>query len=198
MTLTWKPDRRLRILNFDCEARPLSWIGGDYVSKEITAIAAKFIHDQKRPTVWLLGIDEPVQMLQGFKALYDQADMVTGHNIRRYDLPCLNAAMTEYQLPCLGDKLAHDTYNDLLKKDGLSFSQANLGAMLGLVAPKVGMDQAKWRAANRLKLDTIKLSRERVVGDVLQNIELRARLIELGYLGPPKVWRSGGVARMAA
>lgn len=198
MTLTWKPDRRLRILNFDCEARPLSWISADFVSKEITAIAAKFIHDNKRPTVWLLGLDEPVKMLEGFRKMYDQADMVTGHNIRRYDLPCLNAAMVEYGLPALSDKLTHDTYHDLIKKSGLSFSQASLGAMLGLTADKVGMNQVAWRAANRLKLDTVKLTRERVVGDVIQNIELRARLIELGYLGPPRVWRSGASARVAA
>jgi hypothetical protein len=31
--------RPLRVLDFDCEARPLHWISGDYVSKEITAIA---------------------------------------------------------------------------------------------------------------------------------------------------------------
>jgi hypothetical protein len=35
------------------------------------------------------------------------------------------------------------------------------------------------------------LARERVVGDVRQHIEMRARLLELGYLGHPKVWKSG-------
>ena len=31
--------RPMRVLDFDVEARPLHWISGDYVSKEITAIA---------------------------------------------------------------------------------------------------------------------------------------------------------------
>jgi hypothetical protein len=184
-----KTGRKLRILDFDCEARPLSWISSDYVSKEVTAICAKFI-GEKPVHVWLLGVDEPHAMLEGFRALYDEADMVCGHNVRRYDLPTLNGAMVEHGLPKLGDKLAHDTYRDLLKKDGLSFSQASLGAMLGLQAPKVGMDQAAWRKANRLVPGSFEVTRKRVVGDVLQNIELRKRLLELGYLGPPRVWRS--------
>jgi hypothetical protein len=184
-----KTGRKLRILDFDCEARPLSWISSDFVSKEVTAIAAKFI-GQKDVFVWLLGVSEPAEMLEGFRALYEQADMVVGHNIRRYDLPTINGAMVEHGLPPLSDKLTHDTYRDLLKKDGLSFSQASLGAMLGLKAPKVGMDQAAWRKANRLQPGSFELTQQRVVGDVLQNIELRKRLIELGYLGPPRVWRS--------
>ena len=188
--LEWcRTGRRLRILDFDCEARPLHWIGGDYVSKELTAIAAKFI-GEKGEHVWLLGQDEPEEMLQGFARLFAEADMVVGHNIIRYDLPTLNAAMVEHGLPRLGDKLAHDTYLHLLKKDGLSFSQANLAAMLGVALPKVGMDQAKWRKANRLQPGSFKLTRERVVGDILQNIEMRGRLIELGYLGPPRMWRA--------
>ena len=32
--------RELRILDFDCEARPLSWLAQDYVTKEVTVIAA--------------------------------------------------------------------------------------------------------------------------------------------------------------
>ena len=181
--------KRLRILDFDCEARPLSWISSDFVSKEVTAIAAKFI-GERREHVWLLGQDEPEAMLEGFRALFDEADMVCGHNIVKYDLPTLNGQMVEHGLPRLSDKLAHDTYLHLLKKDGLSFSQANLAAMLGVELPKVGMDQAAWRKANRLLPGSFRLTRDRVVGDVLQNIELRKRLMERGYLGPPRMWRS--------
>ena len=35
--------RSLRVLDFDCECRPLSWYAGDMNSKEITAIAWKWI-----------------------------------------------------------------------------------------------------------------------------------------------------------
>lgn len=191
MPLRWSSAGRLRILDFDCEARPLHWYGGDFVSKEITAIAAKFIGEEGEH-VWILGDIKLPKMLEAFRKVYDQADMVTGHFIRGYDLPTLNGALTELSLPPLASKLSHDTKLDLLKRSGLSSSQENLGAMLGLTHPKVQMDQTKWREANRLTKAGRALTGERVLGDVLQHIEMRQKLIDLGYLGPPRVWHSGG------
>ena len=183
--------RPLRVLDFDCEARPLHWISGDYVSKEITAIAWAWTDDPAHIECRLLGDCDPISMLQDFAAAFHRADLVTGHFIRGYDLPMVNGALTEYGLPVLGDKLAHDTKLDLVRRQGLSGSQENLGAMLKLQHPKVKMDQAKWRDANRLTPEGLALARERVTGDVRQHIELRARLLQLGYLGPPVVWKSG-------
>jgi hypothetical protein len=178
-----------RILDFDSEARPLSWYGGDFVTKELTAIAAKFIGEDKMH-VWVLGPDKTEDMLAGFVKLYNQADIVTGHFIRGYDLPVVNGALVEHDMEPLHDKMSHDTKLDLIKFSGLSKSQENLGAMLGLVHPKVQMDQAKWRAANRLTRAGIRLTKQRVCGDVEQHIEMRQRLLDMGLLGPPKVWRS--------
>lgn len=183
--------RPLRILDFDVEARPLHWISGDYVSKEITAIAWAWVSDPTTIACRLLGEDPPESMLVDFLEAYDQADVVTGHFIRGYDLPMINGALTEYSLPALSDKLSHDTKLDLVRRAGLSGSQENLGAMLRLQHPKVKMDQSLWRSANRLTPEGREAARARVTGDVAQHIELRQRLIDLGYLGPPKVWKSG-------
>lgn len=82
MPITLEP---LNILAFDCECRPLSWYGGDFVSKEVTAIAARWVSDPKSKTdVWLLGDVTPFDMLEGFVALYDYADIVVGHYIRGF------------------------------------------------------------------------------------------------------------------
>lgn len=176
-----------RTLDFDIEARPLSWYGGDFVTREVTAIAARFL-DEDETYVWLLGQDAPEDMLLGFRTLYDNADVVAGHYIRGYDLPNLNAAFLEYGLPGLDDKWTVDTKLDLVKKQGLSGSQENLAALLGIQAPKVQMDQAKWRSANRLTPEGIALTRERVVGDVAQHIEMMAELRRRGMVGPGKLW----------
>jgi hypothetical protein len=181
--------RRLKVLDFDVEARPLHWISGDYVSKEITAIAWSFVGESK-VECYLLGETDPVEMLSRFVEAYNDADMVTGHYIRGYDLPMVNGALTEHLLPALTDKLAQDTKTDLIPSAGLSKSQENIGAMLNLNHPKVKMDQSAWRDANRLTKSGRARARERVVGDVRQHIEMRARLLELGYLNPPKIWRS--------
>lgn len=186
--------RPMRILDFDVEARPLHWISGDYVSKEITAIAWAWVDQPDAVSCVLLGELQPVEMLTQFLSAYQQADMVTGHYIRGYDLPMVNGALSEYGLPSLPDKLTQDTKIDLMRRQGLSGSQENLGAMLGLSHPKVKMDQAKWRAANRLEMDGMAFTRERVIGDVKQHIEMRAALLKLGYLGPPVVWRSKSTA----
>jgi hypothetical protein len=183
--------RPMRILDFDVEARPLHWISGDYVSKEITAIAWAWTDRPDDVTCYLLGETDPIEMLQAFHAAYAQADMVTGHFIRGYDLPMVNGAMTEYQLPTLGDKLSQDTKIDLVRRQGLSGSQENIGVMLGLEREKVKMDQRSWRDANRLTPEGREKTRARVIGDVTQHIEMRGRLLKLGYLGAPVVWRGG-------
>src|SRR5688572_27967622 len=82
--------RPMRVLDFDCEARPLHWISGDYVSKEITAIAWAWTDDPEHVECRLLGECDPVVMLSDFVADYNKADMVTGHYIRGYDLPMVN------------------------------------------------------------------------------------------------------------
>lgn len=189
--------RPMRVLDFDVEARPLHWISGDYVSKEITAIAWAWCDAPEHVTCYLLGESDPVVMLQAFCAAYRQADMVTGHYIRGYDLPMVNGALTEYQLPTLPDKLTQDTKIDLVRRQGLSGSQENLGTMLGLEHGKVKMDQASWRSANRLTPEGLALVRGRVMGDVQQHIEMRARMLRLGYLGAPVLWK-GGSAQVEA
>lgn len=186
--------RPLRVLDFDVEARPLHWISGDYVSKEITAIAWAWTDAPDQVTCYLLGKDTQKRMLTRFVRVYNQADLVTGHFIRGYDLPMINGALTELGLPSLTKKLTQDTKLDLVKRQGISVSQENLGAMLGLHHPKVKMNQATWRSANRLTPKGIRHTKERVVGDVQQHIELRARLIELGYLGPTVPWVPGVAA----
>lgn len=182
--------RPMRVLDFDVECRPLDWYGGDLNSKEITAMAWAWVGSDDVQSI-LLGEATGPEMLRAFVAAYDAADVVTGHFIRGFDLPLINGALTEYQMPALSDKLSSDTKLDLVRRHGLSGSQENLGAMLGLTHPKVGMNQAKWRAANRLTRGGLEEARARVVGDVRQHMELRARLLQLGYLDAPKIWRSG-------
>jgi hypothetical protein len=172
-----------RILDFDCECRPLSWISSDYVTSEITAIAASFGGPVR---CWLLGEIETEDMLIEFRCLYDMADIVTGHFIRGFDLPTINGAMLDFGFPPLAPKLVSDTKIDLVKARGISKSQESLSAMLGLDEPKVHMNQQMWRQANRLQ--RIDLTRERVIADVRQHQVMRRELIRLNMLAPPHMW----------
>lgn len=189
--------RPLRVLDLDSECRPLSWISHDYVSKELTAIAWAWTDQPSEMTCYVLGETDLPTMLRAFLAAYSEADVVTGHYLRGHDLPLLNGALMEQQMPALGDKMTHDTKTDLIVRGGISASQENLSAMLRLEHNKVHMDQAKWREANRLTPEGREEARKRVTGDVAQHIELRQRLLALGYLGPMKKWRSNSSAPMA-
>lgn len=180
--------RTLRILDFDIENRPLTYLGGDFTTAEITAIACS-LGSRYQVKCWLLGRDEPKAMLEAFRHEYEKADVVTGHYIRRHDLPIINGALMEYGLPLLTPKLTSDTKLDCLKAKDLSRSQESLAAMLGVKAPKVHVTQPEWRAANRLEPDSLAITEARVIGDVRQHQQLREAMIRQGMLGPPKMWR---------
>ena len=178
----------LRILDFDIENRPLTYMGNDYTSPDVTAIAAKFA-DEATTYCWLLGRDSREDILDGFAALYAEADIVTGHNILGHDLPIVSGALVELGRQPLVAKMVSDTYYHLRRFRGVSKSQENLGALFGLDAPKVQMNQVKWREANRLTEGGLSLTEARVVGDVVQHEALRAELIRRDLLKAPRPWR---------
>jgi len=193
---------RLRVLDFDVECRPIAWYGGDWVTKQPTAIAWKWVGERGRVEVAVIGesfdtrnvLDEETLMLERFREAYDAADVVTGHFIRGFDLPLLTGALMRLGLPLLGTKDTHDTKGDLVRGQGISKSQENLGAMYELNHPKVPMNTASWLRGNLLLPDGIEATKKRVVGDVRQHVELRAAMLELGHLGPVKAWSPGGKA----
>ncbi len=182
--------RPQRVLDFDIENRPLSYLGSDFTTAEVTAIAWAWA-DGSPVTVRLLGEQDLPDILREFVAVYDQADMVTGHFITGHDLPMVNGALMECGMPILGDKWVQDTKTHLIRSKGISLSQESLGAMFRLDHQKVVMNQSKWRAANRLTPEGLAEVRARVAGDVVQHMDLRRELLARGYLAPPKRWRSG-------
>lgn len=184
------PSRAPKVLDFDIENRPLSYLGSDFTTAEVTAIAWAWA-DSPDVTVCLLGEQALSDILRAFVEAYEQADMVTGHYIIGHDLPMLNGALMECRLPPLPDKMVQDTKVHLIRSKGLSLSQESLGAMFRLDHQKVVMNQSKWRAANRLTPEGLAEVRQRVVGDVRQHIQLRRELLACGYLAPPRMWTSG-------
>ena len=181
--------RRLRVLDFDIECRPLSYLGSDFTTGEVTAIASCWVGAPETMQVSLLGEDDSVTMLNSFLARYNAADLVTGHYIRNFDLPTINGALMDFGLPGLTPKLTSCTKNDLVRRMGISASQENLSAMFDLPMDKTHMSQIDWRVANRLTPEGISRTKKRVTTDVYQHMLLRAKLLQLGLLKGPKVWK---------
>lgn len=198
--LTLGRSRDLAILDFDVECRPMSWYGGDFVTKEITAIAWRFIDEPEESTkCWLLmpsktraqHVNKKITGLKRFIKVYNQADMVTGHYIRGFDLPLLQAACIRLGLPPLASKLSHDTKIDLIRMTGLSKSQQNLASIFDLKHQKEGMNTGLWETANALVNEGRVETRRRVIGDVNQHIEFRAECLARHALQAPSMWNSG-------
>lgn len=185
----------LRILDFDVECRPMSWYGGDWVTKEVTAIAWKFL-DEDIAHHWLLlpsrtweaHQKKKLAGLKRFIKAYNAADMVTGHYIRGFDLPLLNGTCIRLGVDPLGPKLTHDTKGDLITMQGLSKSQENLASLFEEMHPKIGMNVGKWEVGNSLVLEGREETKKRVIGDVEQHEEFRLELIRRKALQRPKMW----------
>lgn len=196
LDLTKEPER---ILGFDLENRPLAYWYDGQTTSEITAFGWKWVGESEVHTM-LLRHDTFFQCDDGSRiqdgAAYDRfveelssADLVFGHNIRRHDLPILQAALLRREKPILPVIKTTDTLSDYPKRSGMSASLENLVQLYGLSMPKKGMGQVAWEKANRLQDDGIELAQERVVSDVILQEELRDKLLSLSLLSNPKDWK---------
>ncbi len=191
--------RDLHVLDFDIENRPLSYWMDDRPTAEITAIASCWVDDLSSMEVLLLEPDDdgPRAILERFVARYNMADMVTGHYIRKHDLPIINGALYELDMPLLTAKLTCDTKLDMFSKADVPATQEFLLETLhvkdvyGKQLTKYHMSQTDWREANRLGAGREK-TRERVASDVYDHIHLRQAMLDRGMLRPPRMWNPGG------
>jgi hypothetical protein len=189
----------MRVLDFDLENRPLSYLGSDWTSAEITAIGWSWIGSGEVEVLLLRRDGRYVnnagkatsarRALGGFREILMGADLVTGHYIRKHDLPLLNSALIELDLQPLGSCLTQDTQQDLVKRKDLSASQENLASMFGMAEAKHHMTQAEWRLANRLSPVGMAAARKRVVDDVVQHMALREEMVRRRLLKAPRTWR---------
>ena len=181
---------KLKILSFDLENRPATYWYDDKTTAQITAVASCWVGNPNSMRCNLLTLDPASEetLLAGFLRRYEQADLVTGHYIIRHDLPLINGHLLERGLPPLRPKLVSDTRAHLKKRKDMPASQEALGEFLRLDNQKYLMTQARWREANRLTPAGIRYTRKRVIADVREQMEMREKLIELGWLNCPKMW----------
>ena len=206
----------LRILDFDIENRPLSYWMADRPTADITAITSAWIGDHDSIETMLLappcyhkgheevcpdwpeGVVNQRTMLERFLARYNRADMVTGHYIRKHDLPIINGALYDLNMPLLEAKLTSDTKLDMMKKADIPATQEFLLELLQPQCPiaipleKHHMSQRTWREANRLGRAGIEATRVRVSTDVHAHWHMRDEMLRRGMLRGPRMWNPGG------
>lgn len=184
------PSKPIRVLDFDIETVAAGFADPQWVPNRTICWAYCWTDEQEARVSAL-----PVRDFYNHEArrrflrpLFDiiaEADVLTGHNIVRFDLPVLNAECLLLGLPRIGSKMIQDTIQ-LPKSKGFKKGQDNMGFAFGVKAEKLPLSWAQWEAAYaEPDLATVK---ERCASDVLMHIELREKMRQVGLLQPPKMW----------
>lgn len=192
--------RATRVLDFDFESKPL-WFWYDKPTAVLTSLSYMCIsgeaiqHDTLHTELAPLDSrEEYARWLLKVRGLFLSHDVLTGHNIDRFDLPLFQAQLMRAGLPPMESVMTQDTMRTLKKRD-MSASQESLINYVGLKAVcPIGMPIYKdhlsipeWEDAALGWNDEILI--ERPMSDVHGHAHLRATLLEKGYLSPPKTWK---------
>jgi hypothetical protein len=167
-----------RILCFDIENKPGTYGPGDYTHPKVTAIAAQFL-DEDRVYSWCLERDKPGRVRDDadqFRAMWVDADIVMGHNIKRHDVRILNGLFALVDQPPLPARGMIDTYGDAVKTVGFSRSLENQCARWGCPIQKVWVPEHIWEQANDGVPDAVAHVRHRCETDVRMNVWLHGEL----------------------
>jgi hypothetical protein len=138
------------------------------------------------PVAAFYDLDARRRFLLPMLAAIEEADVVTGHNLLRFDLPILQAECLRLNLPLLGSVMVQDTIR-VPKSKGYKKGQDNMSHGLGVKQEKLPLSWAQWAAAYaEPDLATVK---ERCLSDVLMHIEMREKMLERGWLRAPRKWK---------
>lgn len=198
-----REERSLLIRDFDFESKPL-WFWYDKPTAVLTSISYMDIegsaidHDSLTTEVAPLRVRyEYIDWLAHIRDVLESPDILTGHNIDRFDLPLFNAQLMRNGMDPLRALRTHDTLTGLPKRRDMSMSQESLINYRGLKTEcPIGMPIYKdhlsipeWEDAAMGWNDEVLI--ERPMSDVHGHAHLRETLINLGYLGPTKRWSPG-------
>lgn len=189
---TVKVERDKRILDWDMEtiaagfADPQwvpqkitcvawSWVGQDSVESRIATSEGLFSRPERR-----------AKMLEPLIEAINEADMLIGHNLLRFDLPILQSEMLRLGFDPLGPVLVHDTMR-IVKTKGFKKGQDNLISLTHTPIPKMPLSWQEWQEAYEEKAWQTVV--ERCESDVLGHKILYAEMKKRGWLKPPTMWR---------
>lgn len=172
-----------RILDWDLESRAIGFADPEWVPQEVTAIAWSWIGDEHVSYATLL--DGADYMFGCFLDAYKQADMITGHNVIRFDLRVLQADLLRCGFPKLTPIKVQDTIR-IVKTKGFKKGQDNISVLLHNPLQKMQLNWQEWHEA--YEESDWRTVVERVVADVRQHKIMRAQMIERGWLRPSVMW----------
>lgn len=190
---TWRKVRQLRILDFDIETVAAGFDDPQFVPQKITCVAWSWIDSDEveariATSEGLFSRPERRRkMLEPLLEAIGEADMVTGHNLLRFDLPVINAECLRLGLATLPTLLVQDTMR-LVRAKGFKRGQDNLVALTDVPVPKLALSWQEWQHAYEESGWATVV--ERCKTDVQGHKLLREQLLDRGWLKEPIRWRS--------
>ena len=188
LTLT---SQTLRILDFDIETLAAGFADPNWVPQKVTCVSWSWIGEDDVHTV-ITGKDGFFskklrgERLTPFFEELEKADIVTGHNLLRFDLPVLNAEAIRCGLGKMRSVKVQDTMA-LPKTKGLKKGLDNLLRMLDINAEKKSMDWSEWDDA--YEEDGWPEVIERCETDVSIHKLLRQAMMDQELFKIQKAWR---------
>ena len=192
--------RLITVRDFDFESKPL-WFWWDKPTAVLTSLSymdtvgGHIDHDSMTTEVAPLSTKpEYRDWLAHVAEVLTTPDILTGHNIDKFDLPLMQAQLMRFGMPPLPDLITQDTMR-LPKKRDMSASQESLinyksldlKCPIGMPIYKDHLSIPEWEDAALGWDDSILI--ERPSSDVHGHAHLREKLIELEYLGAPRTWK---------
>ena len=152
-----------------------SWIGEDAVESRIATSEGLFSRPKRR-----------AKMLKPLLEAISEAEMLTGHNLLRFDLPVLASECMRLGLPVVRPILVQDTMR-IARAKGFKRGQDNLAELFDVPIKKLALSWQGWQHAyEEPNWQTVK---DRAESDVMAHKILRERLLERRLLKPPVRWR---------
>ena len=185
------PTTSRRTLDFDVETVSAGYADPNWVPSHVTAYAFSWIGEKKitvdaLPIKDLFDRDVKAYFIQPLLTAIAEADVVTGHNIIRFDLPILMTETMRLGLPTLNPVLVQDTIR-LPRTKGFKKGQDNLGVLLETLTKKKSLNWEEWDRA--YGDPNSKVVKERVRSDVKMHKEIREEMRIRGWLMAPRLWK---------
>ena len=183
-------NRPHRILDFDIEALCGSYDDPNWAVSKITAVAWAWEgsdHVEVRcDPVGFFDRDRRAALIAPLLEAIEEADVLQGHNIVRFDLPVLNAECMRLGLPTLGRQMVADTIK-MIRTKGFKKGQDNIGVLLDVPLRKRALNWQEWDDAYS-EGEPWPVVQDRVRTDVLQHRMIAAEMGRRGWLKMRKVW----------
>lgn len=181
-----------RILDFDVETVAAGFADPQWVPQKITCVAWSWIGDDKTESrictpLGLFG--KPGVRREMLAYLLEQirsAEMITGHNIERFDLPVINAECMRLRLEPIRSVLVQDTMR-MYRSTGFKKGLDNLECLFKTNTQKMSLNWQEWQDA--YDEDGWTDIRRRCESDVAGHKEVRQKLIDARFLRSPRFWR---------